>query len=160
VSVEISEIQTAFDDVFDQALLFHGFTDYLRDYDVYIYASADRRTGIAPQHLRYRFKHCVRATVTSGLSPQIWKRSLDDRLLDHEHADGLEGYVWAVRWQALYPGMSLMTTSAAAERWSADLGIPFREAAIATNGHNISLVFSDLTVHAVNPGDTPFAVSA
>ncbi|MEU8080701.1 hypothetical protein AB0B31_35225 [Catellatospora citrea] len=155
-----SEIQMAFDDVFDQALVFHGFTDYMRDYDVFIYAIADPRTGIAPQNLRYRFTHCVRATVTSVLSPEIWKRSLDDRLLDHKLADDLEGYVWAVRWQALYPGMRLVTPSADAERWSADLDIPFHEAVIATNGHIVSLVFSDLTVNAVSPGDTPFVVSA
>jgi hypothetical protein len=32
--VDISEIQAAFDDVFDQAVVFHGFADYMRDYDV------------------------------------------------------------------------------------------------------------------------------
>ncbi|MET0416689.1 MAG: hypothetical protein ABW022_11780 [Actinoplanes sp.] len=32
--VDEADIQTAFDDVFDQAILFHGFADYLRDYDV------------------------------------------------------------------------------------------------------------------------------
>ena len=31
---------------FDQALVFHGVTDYMRDYEVFIYATADPRTGI------------------------------------------------------------------------------------------------------------------
>jgi hypothetical protein len=32
--VDEADIQTAFDDVFDQAIVFHGFADYMRDYDV------------------------------------------------------------------------------------------------------------------------------
>ncbi len=38
------------------------------------------------------------------------------------------------------------------------LGIPMDEVAIATNGHNINLVFSDLTVETVATGYTPFTV--
>jgi hypothetical protein len=46
--VDSPEIQAAFDDVFDQAILFHGFADFMRDYEVFIYATADPRTGIRP----------------------------------------------------------------------------------------------------------------
>jgi hypothetical protein len=67
--VDISQIQEAFDDVFEQAVLFHGFTDYMRDYDVFVYVTADPRTGIRPEHLRYRFIHCVRAVVSPALPP-------------------------------------------------------------------------------------------
>ncbi|MFI5841168.1 hypothetical protein ACIA8K_15845 [Catenuloplanes sp. NPDC051500] len=154
-----SEIQAAFDDVFDQALVFHGFADYMRDYDMFIYATADPRTGIAPQHLRYRFTHCVRASTTSALSPQIWKQSLDERLVDHEQGADLDGYVWGVKWQALYPGLALVASSSEAQQWSRDLGLPFHEATIGTNGHIISLVFSDLVVDVLEPGYAPFAVS-
>ncbi|WP_435826542.1 YxiG-like protein [Amycolatopsis japonica] len=66
------------------ALVFHGFADYMRDYDVLVYATADPRTGIRPEFLRYRFKHCVRASVTSAVTPETWSRSLDDRLVDFE----------------------------------------------------------------------------
>jgi hypothetical protein len=38
------------------------------------------------------------------------------------------------------------------------LGLPFYEATIETNGHNLSLVFSDLTAQAVEPGRAPFVV--
>ncbi|WP_455737815.1 YxiG-like protein [Amycolatopsis japonica] len=62
------------------ALVFHGFTDYMRDYDMLVMATADPRTGIRPEFLRYRFKHCVRAAVT----PETWSRSLDDWLVDFE----------------------------------------------------------------------------
>ena len=107
--MDTSEIQAAFDDVFAQAIVFHGFADYMRDYDVFVHATADSRTGIRPTHLRYRFMHCVRATVTSALSPDTWKRSLDERLIDYAQGRGLGGYVWGVKWQELYPGLTVQT---------------------------------------------------
>ena len=149
--MDASQIQAALDDVFDQALIFHGFADYMRDYDVFIYATADPRTGITPQHLRYRFRYCVRATAATAISPQIWKRSLDDRLIDHEEGRESDGYVWGVKWQGLYPGLTLT-------HWSRELGIPFHEVIIETNGHNISLVFSDLAVDTVDTGYAPFVI--
>jgi hypothetical protein len=45
------EIQSAFDDVFDQAVVFHGFADHMRDYELFTNATADSRTGIRPEHL-------------------------------------------------------------------------------------------------------------
>lgn len=153
-----SEIQAAFDEVFDQAIVFHGFTDYMRDYDVLVYATADPRTGIVPQYLQYRFKYCVRALATSALPPQIWSHSLDERLVDYEQGRDLDGYVWGVKWQALYPGMSLVEDSADAQKWSRDLGIPFHEATVETNGHNISLIFADLVVNVIAAGYAPFVV--
>jgi hypothetical protein len=153
-----SEIQAALDEVFDQAIVFHGFADYLRDYDVFVEANADSKTSIAPKHLRYRFKHCVRASSTSALSPTVWAASLDDRLVDYQQGRDLDGYVWGVKWQALYPGMRLIGDSDEAQRWSLALGLPFHEAAVETNGHNISIVFSDLVVDVVAAGYAPFVV--
>lgn len=116
------EIASAFEDVFDQAIVFHGFAEHMRDYDVFVYATADPRTGIVPEHLRYRFTHCVRATAVSAVRSEVWQRSLDERLLDYESyaaEPDLDGYVWGVNWQALYPEMSLREESAEAN----DLGI-------------------------------------
>ena len=158
VVVDAAQIRTAFDDVFDQAIVFHGFSDYMRDYEIVVHATADPRTGIAPEHLLYTFKHCVRATVTSAVPPEVWVRSLDERLIDDEQGVDLDGYVWGVKSQVLYPGMKLPVQSAEAARWSADLGLLFHEAAIETNGHDISLVFSDLSVRQVEPGYAPFTV--
>lgn len=157
--VNIDEIQAAFDDVLDQAVVFHGFTDYMRDYDIFIYVTADPRTGTRPQHLRYRFKHCVRAVVTSAVPPEVWKRSLDERLIDYEQGVNLDGYVWGAKWQVLYPGMKLLDDSPEAKRWSRFLDRPFHEASIEMNGHNISLVFSDLEVDTVDVSHVPFAVT-
>jgi hypothetical protein len=150
--VDEAGIQAAFDEVFDQAVMFHGFADYMRDYEVFVHATADPRTGIPPQHLRYRFKYYVHAAATSALSPQVWGKSLDERLIDYDEGCELEGYVWGVKWQNLYPGMRLVSESAEAGRWSRSLEIPFYEAAIETNGHNLSLVFADLVVDVIAAG--------
>ncbi|GIH05816.1 hypothetical protein Rhe02_38830 [Rhizocola hellebori] len=152
-------MQAAFDDVFDQAIVFHSFADYMRDYEVFVFATADPRTGVGPEHLRYRFKNCVRVTVATALSAETWKSSLDERLVDYMQGRELDGYVWGVRWQALYPGMKLVPGSAEAEQWSREIGIPFYEATIETNGHNLSLVFSDLLVETARVGHAPFVVS-
>jgi hypothetical protein len=156
--VDVQQITAAFEDVFDQALVFHGFTDYMRDYDVFVYATADPRTGIPPDYLRYRFMYCVRASVTSAVTSEVWSQSLDDRLTDFEQGRELDGYVWGVRWQALYPGMKLLPGTAETDTWSTQVGLAFHEAVIETNGHNISLVFSDLSVERVAPGYSPFTV--
>lgn len=152
------EIRAAFEDVFDQAVMFHGYADYMRDYDVYLHTTADPRTGIVPQHVRYRFTHCVRAVVTSTIPASVWSNSLDERLTDYEQGCDLDGYVWGVCWHALYPGMTLVSDSPTAEQWSTDLGIPFHEATIETNAHHISLVFSGLVIDVLEPGHAPFVV--
>ncbi|MFI5713973.1 hypothetical protein [Kribbella sp. NPDC051620] len=157
--MDVHQITAAFDDIFDQALVFHGYTDYMRDYDVFAYTSADPRTGIAPEYLRYRFKHCVRASVTSSVSPQTWSQSLDDRLLDIEQDHDLDGLVWGARWQVLYPGAKLLPGTAETEMWSTRLGRPAYEARIETNIQAISLIFSDLSVDQIEPGYSPFTVA-
>ncbi|GAA3551094.1 hypothetical protein [Kribbella ginsengisoli] len=157
--MDAHQITAAFDDIYDHALVFHGYTDYMRDYDVLIYTTADPQSGIAPEYLRYRFKHCVRASVTTSVSPDVWTRSLDDRLLDFDQGCELDGLVWGVRWHPLYPGAKLLPTTPETATWSAQLGQPVHEATIETNIHAITLVFADLSVDRVDPGYAPFTVT-
>lgn len=156
--VDAVEIAQALDEVFDQGIVYHGFADYMRDYDIFIYATADPRTGIKPEYLRYRFKYCVRATATTALPVEVWARSLDDRLTNYETGGDMDGYVWGVCWQELYPGAKLQLDSDEAQAWSAHLDRPFYEAKIETNGHNLSLIFADLEVEPVEAGVTPFVI--
>lgn len=156
--MDASQIRAAFEDVFDQALVFHGYSDYMRDYDLFVHVTADPRTGTRPAHLRYRFTHCVRADVRTAVPEEVWALSLDERLVTYDEGVDLDGYVWGVAWQMLYPGMALLEGSSEAGRWSAALGIPFHHAEIRTNGHDLDLVFSDLRVDRLDPGVTPFVV--
>lgn len=154
-------MREAFDDVFDQPVVFHGFADHMRDYDVYVYATAAPSSGITPEHLRYRFTHCVRATVTTTLSGESWRQSLGDELTDYDEwqrAGEPAGYVWGVKWHNLYPGMQLQPGTGETRQWSDVVGIPFHEVLIETNAHRITLVFSDLTVSPVGKGTAPFMV--
>ena len=156
--MDAETIQRHLDDVFDQAIIHHGFTDYMRDYEIVVYCTADPSTGIAPANVQLLFKHCVTAEASTALSPESWSVSMDDRLLDHAAAADLDGYVWGVRWQCMYPGASLVEDSERAARWTEAVGVPFVEARIETNGHHLTLVFADLKVDDVPPGYTPFTV--
>lgn len=158
--VDLLGIQAAFEDVFDQALVFHGFTDYMRDYEMVLQLSADPRTGIPTEFVRFVFVNCVQANVSTALTPEIWSHSLDERLIDYQSGSELEGYVWGVKWQMLYPGFALVPSSETARSWSSKLGIPFHEAEVGTNGHNLNLVFSDLRVEKVTAGYAPFTVGS
>jgi hypothetical protein len=158
LTMNAAEIQEAFDWVFDQAIVFHAYTDYMRDYEIITYAAAAVSTGIAPQYDRYVFRNCVEADVSTTVTPNVWTRSLDDRLIDHQTGKDLDGYVWGVKWHCLYPGGKIVANSERAQRWSELFGIGFHEARIETNAHEISLVFSDLEVTKVEPGYAPYVV--
>ncbi|WP_431277793.1 hypothetical protein [Leifsonia poae] len=158
--MDIPEIQSAFENAFDEALIFHGFTDYMRDYEMVLQLSADPRTGIPTEFLRYVFVNCVEAKVSTALTPETWSRSLDERLIDDETGSDFDGYVWGVKWQDLDPGFELVSGSETARSWSGELGIRFLEARVQTNGHNLTLVFSDLRVEKAAPGYAPFTVGS
>jgi len=153
-----ADLQHSLDDIFDQALVYHGFADYMRDYELFVYCTADPQTGIRPRHERYLFKTCVHAVITTAVPAEVWARSLDERLIDYDTGVGLGGYVWGVKWQMLYPGAHLVIGSDTAEQWSRALGFAFHEVRIETNAHSLSLVFSNLEVTEVGPGYSPFTV--
>ncbi|PZG10933.1 hypothetical protein C1I95_27705 [Micromonospora craterilacus] len=153
-----STLGRALDDVYDQALVYHGFTDYMRDYEAIVYATADPRTGVAPKHLRYLFRYCVEARCQTSVAPATWRESLDDRLIDYKTGVDLDGYVWGVKWQSLYPGAKILEESPAARSWAEAIGLEFHEVRIQTNAHDLTLVFSDLQVSDLPPGYRPFAV--
>ena len=143
--MDITALAEALDDIDDRALVHHGYTDYMRDYEVVVYMTADPRTGIPPAHLRYLFRYCVAARCETSLPPWLWQESLADRLIDHETADGLDGYVWGVKWQNVEK-TQLLPESDTARRWAGELGIDFHEVRIELNAHDLSLVFSDLEI--------------
>ncbi|MCE0536312.1 hypothetical protein LWF15_12410 [Kineosporia rhizophila] len=153
------EIERALDDLFDHALVYHGYTDYMRDYEL-IVAVQGSAHGEAPQsYRRYLFRICPRVTVTSTVGQDVWPRSLDERLLQAAVPDG-GAYAWGVRWQVLYPGAGRLETSRETRRWSSRLGVPFYEVTLEGNCHELQLLFSDLTVADLEAGYTPFVVPA
>ena len=150
-----SQLAERLEAIFDQGVVYHGFTDYMRDYEMIVHCTADPSTGIVPTYQRYLFKMSVHATVDTTIRPEIWARSLDERLIDYETGVDLDGYVWGVKWHELYPGARVVADSQRADEWSAALGIDFHEVEIETNAHKIRIVFSDLTVEDVDPKYQP-----
>jgi hypothetical protein len=128
----------------------------MRDYEVIVYATADPNTGIEPTHLRYLFKYCVEARCETTVRPDVWRVSLDERLIDHETGVDLDGYVWGVKWHGLYPGATILPESETTRRWRQAVGIDFHEVRLETNAHSLTLVFSDLQVTQVPMGYAPF----
>ncbi|HET9060348.1 MAG TPA: hypothetical protein VFN61_10540 [Acidimicrobiales bacterium] len=156
--VDAALLQVHLDTMFDQALVYHGYTDYMRDYELFVYRTADPCTGIPPEHLRYLCRLCVHAEINTAVPADIWAKSLDERLIDCGPGSDVEGYAWGAKWQVLYPGAQVVAHSERAEAWSERLGIEFHEVCIETNGHNLTLVFSDLDITRVEPGYRPFTV--
>lgn len=154
--MDAAVLEQMLDETFDHAVVHHGYTNYMRDYEVIVYATADPRTDITPAHLRYLFRYCVEARCETSVPAETWRVSLDDRLIDHETGAHLDGYVWGVKWHSLYPGAGLLPESEATRRWSNALGIDFHEVRIETNAHNLTLLFSDLQVSEVPVGYAPF----
>ncbi|ABP53525.1 hypothetical protein Strop_1052 [Salinispora tropica CNB-440] len=157
--VEIAQLSQALDDISDGAIVHHGYTDYIRDYEVIAYVTADPRTAIPPVHLRYLFKYCIAAEVQTTVSPDAWCCLLDERLIDREIGPDLNGFVWAVRWQPLYPGAEVVADSERARSWADQVGIPFHEVRFEMNAHAITLIFADLDVAEVREGYVPFTVT-
>ncbi|MDQ8708066.1 hypothetical protein RCO28_37235 [Streptomyces sp. LHD-70] len=142
----------------DNLVVHHGYTNYMRDYEVIIDVGCGPRHGEAPTCLRYLFRYCIEARCETFLPAETWRASLDDRLLDPETADpDLGGYVWGVKFHELY-GAELRPESETTRRWTKNVGIDFHEVHLETNAHDLTLVFSDLQVSEVPVGYAPFIV--
>lgn len=142
-----------------QALVFHGFTDYMRDYDMIVFRMTDAQEGVPARHVRYRFTHCMLAMVESGLPTKTLLASLDDDLLEPPTGP-VDGFPWGVRWQRFEPGATLIKGSRSARKWSGALKIPMHEVRINVDAHSMTLVFSDLIVSDVPSGYRPFVVGS
>ena len=134
-------------DVFDNALLYHAYKDYMRDYELIVQV----HVGPAPQGTySYLFRYCVEADVRTSLPASIYRQSLDERLIDYDTGKDLDGYVWGVKWSALYPGWKRNPTSERAASWSADVGMEFHEVEVETNAYLLTLVFADLGIQKLS----------
>jgi hypothetical protein len=146
--VEVADMDPVLAELYDKELIFHGFTPYMRDYEMVVYEPVDPNPeyGLVPRHLRFLFRYCTEATVTSRARPAVCVRSLSDDLLKVRHVSRAStGYVWGVEAQELYPGVTVVKGSKGAARWADQLGIAFHEVLVEANSQAIGLVFSEAT---------------
>jgi hypothetical protein len=147
--------------MFDCALTYHGYTKYLRDYEMVVYQSVDPnpKYGLVPQHLRFVFRICPEVAIVSRVRPDVWSRSLDDALIhEHDVTKDSKEFVWGVNCQILYPGADVVPESSRAAAWSKKIGIPFYEARVVGNAQEITVIFSELAVDEVQAGYAPYIV--
>jgi hypothetical protein len=161
--VENADLDTVLAQLFDRELIFHGFTPYMRDYEMVVYESVDPnpKYGLVPRHLRFLYRNCTEAVVRSRVRPDVWSRSLSDDLLITRHVSAEStGYVWGVEAQEIYPGATVVQQSERAAYWTDRVGIVFHEARIEANAQTIALVFAEVSVEEVAENYTPFSITA
>jgi hypothetical protein len=154
--VDAARLRDALDEYFDGAILFHGYTDYMRDYEI-VASPLGAPAGVAD---RLIFENCVHMSAESALPDGGWAKSLDPRLIDYDQGVDLDGYVWGVKWQVLYPGFEVVDDSTTAADWSQRMGFPLHEVRAATNGHHLRLVVTDLRVEPAPPGYRPYELKS
>jgi hypothetical protein len=159
-AMDVTQLQSLLDELFDRQLMFHGFTNHMRDYELVIFESVDPRSGFLPRHRRFLFRFCTEASVRSNVSAATWGSSTSDELLANSHVTMEEtGYVWGVRGQEIYPGASIIPDSSRSSNWEHASGLKCWEVLIEANAHIITLVFSDLSVEDVTAGYSPYVVA-
>jgi hypothetical protein len=144
--------------LYDNAVVGHGFTPYLRDYDVLVETSAaapgSKRSYIEGRY-RLRFTHCVIARIETAVPDEMWHVSWEDHFTNYEAWEAAgqpEGYVWGVNYSSAYPGASYSDDSPQAREWTERMGKPMHDISIETNGHNLRLIFHELHITKIAQG--------
>ena len=143
------------EDFFDAAIVRHGFTDYMRDYEVYV--SARNGPPNTDNHL-YQFVGCVEAVYKTELSPELFNMSLPDEFVlsgpDYPDKDDPDGFIWGVRFAETYPGWTYVENGDRAQEWSKRLNRPMHELLITTGAYSLTLVFIDLRYKFLGNSDS------
>jgi hypothetical protein len=132
------------EDFFDAAIMRHGFTDYMRDYEIIVAA----RNGPPNTDVhKYQFIGCVEAHYQTKLKG-AFAQSLSDEFVyagpDYPDKGEPDGFIWGVRFAEAYPGMEYLETSARAEYWSGLMGRTMHEITVETNVYLLRIVFADV----------------
>ncbi|HUS17941.1 MAG TPA: hypothetical protein VM536_23335 [Chloroflexia bacterium] len=135
-------------DLYDSAILRHGFAPYMRDYEIITELFDNGRPGVSPGVYRCCFTHCVEAEVTTCIRDEVWPESWDDVNLDRDRWEqqGGGGFLWAVSWASVDAVPTCDENPTRAAEWTRRLGKPMHEVRIGTNVYLLRLVFHDLTV--------------
>jgi hypothetical protein len=130
---------------FDAAILRHGFTDYMRDYELIVMG----RNGSPHTDVhRYLFVGCAEVVCQTAINPKSFASSLSDEFVfagpDYPEKDDPEGFVWGVRYANAYPGLSYRLGGERSAYWTAHLRRKMHEVFIETEAYSLLLVFADL----------------
>jgi len=133
--------------IFDQSIVEHGFTQYMRDYrvvaEIYGRRSANAEVSVLERYVML-FSGCVE--VAYVMKVQL---DLDDMFIDYKRyqaAGSPDGFVWAVNAAEAYPGPTYVDDSERAAVWKGKVHLPMHELSIETNVYELRLVFAELSV--------------
>jgi hypothetical protein len=139
------------EDISSAVILRHGFTDYMRDYEI-IVGSRDGppRTDI---HI-YQFIGCVEASYSTALGrcfeepTSIFGESINDEFVfsgpDYPEKNDPDGFIWGVRYAEVLSGWNYYENSKRARTWSQRIGRKMHEISVETNAYGLELVFADI----------------
>jgi hypothetical protein len=144
------------EDLFDSALLRHGFVDYMRDYELVV---SGRNGPLLTDVHRYLFIGCVEAHCETTVRPTTFAASLPDAFVyagpDYPDQEEPDGFIWGVRWSCLYPGLTYHAEGARARRWTELLQRPMHEVELETEAFRLRLVFADVRYAKLGTLDEP-----
>jgi hypothetical protein len=146
---QIREALSADGLLFDTGITRHGFTPYMRDYEVVVVVPR------GSQHI-LKFSHCPFVEVVTTVRDDLWRCSWDDVFTDYaawKAAGEPEGYVWGVCDSEAYPGPTYLEDSKLAQEWTSRLGKLMHEVLIRSNAYNIRLLFHDLHIAKLQEGN-------
>ncbi len=138
------------DEIYDVAVLRHGFAVYVRDYQFEI--EANWIGGLAGRYL-LTFKHCYDLTYKTVVEDDLIKKSWDDLFTNHEiweKSNEPDGFVWGTNWSLAYPGFKELKDSDKAKDWSDRLKKQMKEVKLETNSFGINLIFESWTLEKLN----------
>jgi len=132
------------EDFYDAAIVRHGFTDYIRDYEIIV---AGRNGPPMTDVHKFQFIGCVEAHYQTKLR-EVFARSLPDEFVysgpDYPDKDDPYGFIWGVRFADAYPGLAYLENGERAEYWSHLMGRKMHEITVETNAYLLRLVFADV----------------
>ena len=133
------------EDFFDAAVLRHGFTDYMRDYEILV--AARNGPPYTDVH-QYQFIGCVEAQYRTSINPLAFAASLSDRFVfagpDYPDQQEPDGFIWGVRYSTAYPGLRYIDNGERAEHWSQLMNRTMHEVIIETEAFQLLLIFADV----------------
>ena len=132
-------------DLFDNSILKHGFTAYMRDYEIVAQLFHGEDQGV----YSYLFRGCVETHYESSIPEGAFL--IDDRLIfeGSQTEEQSVGFCWAVNSAEVYPGWRYVADSERALTWSRKTGQEMHEVVIETNVYKLSLVFNSLAVENI-----------
>jgi hypothetical protein len=136
-------------DIFDVAILRHGFSEYNRDYDFVFEADSTDDSG----QFLLRFKHVYELSYLTSLTTDTLKISTSDNFTDYkkwQETGDKEGFVWGVNYALAYPGFTILDNSFKADKWTKTLGFQMYNVILETETYKIDFVTSDFEIIKLN----------